>query len=120
METIIFTAIATAIAFVIAGAIFAKMAGSGLAAALVGVVFMFGVIDASNDHFGTLELKNLGGKTFVVEAKVSDSTGKKAFLLYDLKEKKNRVAQFDAYPPPGYQEKTTTDGTILITPTPGI
>lgn len=91
--------------------------GAAAAGTLLGILLIICAVDASRGYFG--ELKNLDGDTFVVEAKVVNYTGKNVYLLYDLKKKNNRVASMETYPPMGYQETTTMDGKILLTPIPG-
>ena len=117
MEIALFAVLAVVL-LVIAGVAFKDGAGvGGSCITLLGIFFIICTVITSATYFG--ELREFHGKTFVVEAKVVDSAGKNVYLLYDLEENNNRVAKLDMYPPLGYQETTTTDGTILLTPIPG-
>lgn len=87
--------------------------------AAVGVGLIVVAVGQIRTHVGTLYSDTLYGKTYAVIARATDGEkGKGAYVLYDLINQNNRLAEFYSYPPTGYTEKITNDGVVLLTPTP--
>ena len=116
VEIVLFGAIAVFLLLVAGGAFSEKAYWGGAIASIFGAIFV--IITALSLGVYSGPLGDLDGKTFAVDAKIIDSTGKKVYILYDLEKKKNRLALLPTYPPAGYQEAVMTDGKVLLTPSP--
>lgn len=119
METaIIIVCLAASLALIFEGGVILK-ARPLIAAfcAFFGASLLVIAIVSAKGAFGTLHDYTLDNRTFVVKARVVDDTGgKSVYILYDLTEKKNRLAEFTTYPPSGYRETATLEKGVLLSP----
>lgn len=80
-------------------------------------VFALGLTLYISYNTGLKPLKELDASTtYLLQARTVAPNGKSLFLLYDLKEKENRMAYLETYPPKGHQEISANDGGKLLVP----
>ncbi|KKW07977.1 MAG: hypothetical protein UY42_C0002G0026 [Parcubacteria group bacterium GW2011_GWA2_49_16] len=115
MTGIIIFAVLSLVCLIAAGALYDPREAKFIVG-VIGVGFMAMSLLFAKVHFGTLH--SLDGESFIVRAQTLDDAAKKAFVLYDLKDKRNRLAELDKYPPDGYREVKTSEGVTMIIPIP--
>ncbi|MEK7568825.1 MAG: hypothetical protein AAB497_01795 [Patescibacteria group bacterium] len=88
--------------------------------AVIGCVFIallcYIVSGLTAQNYGKRSETTFASTHHYIVKKKSDNADDKFLLVYDMIDKKNRVIDFEGYPPNGFSEVFTVDGKVMLIP----